>query len=106
MEVRKPSRLLGKVAEEDVAHDAFEDSVAEKLESLVVERLRGPLAAGRAARALTLAAGRALLAAVGQRLVGEGYAVDFDVVGVETQYVVENRKKLLVLAEGELHPVE
>ena len=37
--VRKPSRLLGEMAIDDVADDGFEDGVSEKLESLIVERL-------------------------------------------------------------------
>ncbi len=98
--------LVLEVAEEYVADHGFEHGVAQVFESLVVERL-GRVFAARPFLATSVAA---VFSAVGvgmvaERLVGKGYAVNLDVVRVETEYVIEYRQKLLVLAERELHAV-
>ena len=77
------------MAIDDVADDGFEDGVSEKLESLIVERLVAEFF-----RSILL------------RLMGEGRAIEIDVVWAEAHDVVEGRTKLSVFGEKEFGSVE
>ena len=46
-----------------------------------------------------------VLLLIGDGLVGESDAIDFDVVGIESQNIIQSRKKLLVPSEREFHSV-
>ena len=67
--------------------------ISEVFEAFVVERAAGLLVA-------------AVLAAIREGAVGKCHAIEFKVVGIEPQYIMEGREEFLVLTEGELHPVE
>ena len=72
--------------EHDVTDDSIEDGIAQELQPLIVQRL-------------------ALVVALADALVHQRHLVILDVVGVEPQYGVKRRKKLLLLAERELDSI-
>ena len=74
------------MAVDDVAHYGIEYGVAQKFQTLVVERF-------------------SLGVAPGYALVHQGQFVVLDVAGIEADDVVEGRKKLLLLAETELYSI-
>ena len=71
---------------DDVAHDGIEDGVAKKFEPLIVHWLP-------------------FLVAVHDALVHQGHLVITDIVGIESDDLVQRQIKLLILAERELYPV-
>ena len=70
----------------DVTHSSVEYSITQELQSLVVQRL-------------------ALVVALADALVHQRLLVILDVAGIESQYAVKRRKKLLLLAERELDSI-
>ena len=93
------------MAEKDVAHHRFEYGVAEIFEAFVVERFGRVFRFGALVfSSLTVLS--VVVATIGKGFVGERNAVDFDVMGIKSQYVVESLQKFLVLAERKFHPVE
>ena len=74
---------------DDVADDGFEDGIAEKFEALVVERFVAEF-----------------LGTILLRLMGEGRAIELDVMRAEAHDVVEGRTKLSVFGEEEFGSVE
>ena len=70
----------------DITYHGIEDSIAEKLQTLVVERFS--------------------FFTLHDAFVHQGEFVVMDVFRIESQYVVESRIKLLLLQERELYPVD
>ena len=74
------------MAIDDMTNCCIEDGVPKKLQSLIIQRL-------------------ALVVAPADTLMHQSLTVVLDVVGIEAQYLVESRKKLLFLAEREPYSV-
>ena len=70
----------------NVTHSSVEYSITQELQSLVVQRL-------------------ALVVALADALVHQRHLVILDIVGVESQYLIKRRKKLLLLTERELYSI-
>ena len=64
---------------DDVADDGLEDGIAKKFQTLIVQRLVAPF-----------------LRLILLRLVGESDAIQFDIVGIESQNIIKGQSKLLV----------
>ena len=78
--------LTGIGAVQEIGDHIVDDCVAQEFQALIVEWLT-------------------LLVASANAFVHQCLTVILDVVRIETQYLVESRKKLLILAERELHSV-
>ena len=74
------------MAIDDITHRSIEYGIAEELQPLIVQRL-------------------ALIVTFADALVHQRLLVILDVAGIETQYLVKRRKKLLLLAERELDSI-
>ena len=70
------------VAIDDISHSRIKDGITQELQSLVVQRL-------------------SFVVALANTLVDECLTVVLDVAGIEAEYLIESRKKLLLLAERE-----
>ena len=84
----KSFTLVLEASVNDVADDCFEYGIAQKLQAFVVHR-----SVAGAFRLVFL------------RLMGEGYAVYFHIVGIESHDVIERCAELLVGLEKEFQPV-
>jgi len=75
------------VAIDNMAYGSIENGITKELQPLIVQRL-------------------ALVVALADALVQECLAIILDMVGIEAEYLVESRKKLLLLAEREPYAVD
>ena len=70
----------------DITYSSVEYGITKKLKSLIIKRF-------------------ALVVALTDAFVHQRHLVILDVAGVESQYLIKRRKKLLLLAERELYSI-